>query len=564
MRADTEDISAFNTTVKSGKFSSSTKVLAGPAIITLNGSIVNFFDPNGSTRVITMPVAEKGRFYVINNTGSSGALDVRTSTGTAITTLGPNESALMFSAESTWTPLHAGASAIGIFTDILDGLVPAPHTGGSGTKFLRDDGVWGPAGTTVTPDAYKFMTDGTNTATGVGGDTFRFRSSTGSLGMTVTNNQATFGDNIDFDVIEAAVDHNALLNYVADQHVAHSLVTMTAGIGISGGGTIALSRVFDFAPTELTIATPTASDYVVWDVAAGGPRRGLWSAINGMLNHNTLFNYVADQHIAHSGVSIVASTGLQGGGDITTSRSIALNIGGLPAQTPGAFDEFVHHSVTDGAHHKVPFANLNAALDHNALLNYDPLRHFLDAVADGKQYARKNNTWTEVVQQTYGMLYAYMFQAGTVPPPTSGGVRFNNPTQNLVTNIYMHYTTNGTPAVNLKTYFLQRFVVGDTLYFQDTDDTSMWQLFQLNAPFVDNGTYATLPVTWLAGGNPLLPQRIIVSREGATVASPVGEAPSDGHLYARKNTAWAVLPNITVANVAPSTPAVNDVWIDTT
>jgi hypothetical protein len=564
MRADTEDISAFNTTVKSGKFSSSTKILAGPAAITLNGSIVNFFDPNGATRLISMPPVEKGRFYVINNTGVSGSLDVRTAGGTAITVLGPNESALMFADAASWTPLHAGASAIGVFTDILDGLVPAPHTGGTGTKFLRDDGAWGPAGTTVTPDGYKFMTDGVNTATGVGADTFRFRSSTGSIGLTITNNQVTFGDNIDLDVLEAAVDHNALLNYSADRHVAHSGVVLTAGLGISGGGDISASRTFDFAPSELTVATPSTADYVVWDLNAGGPRRTLVSTLNGVLNHNALNGYVPNQHIDHSGVSIVASTGLQGGGDITASRSLALSIGSLPSQTPIALDEFAFRSNSDGGHHKVPMANLNGVLDHNALFNYVANQHFADAAADGLQYARKNNAWTEVTQQSYGSLQNYFFNAGTVPPPAVGSVRFNNPTQNLATLVYLHYTTNDTNAVNLKNYFTQRIKVGDTFYFQDKDDITKWQLFVLNAAFTDNGTYATLPVTWNAGGNPLTAAKIIVSREAASVASPIGEAPANGVLYARKNTAWAAIPNITVASTAPSSPAVNDVWIDTT
>jgi hypothetical protein len=219
------------------------------------------------------------------------------------------------------------------------------------------------------------MTDGTNTSTGVGGDTFRFRSSTGSIGFTVTNNQVTFGDNVDLDVLEAAVDHNALLNYSADQHVAHSAVTLTAGLGIAGGGTIAASRTFDFAPSELTVATPSLSDFMVWDLAAGGPRRGTLSAVNGVLNHNALLGYVADQHVAHSGVVLTAGSGLSGGGDITASRIFALGFGGLTSVTPGAFDEFAYYSPSIGVHRKVPLANLSGVIDHNVLLNYVPTQH---------------------------------------------------------------------------------------------------------------------------------------------------------------------------------------------
>ncbi len=43
---------------------------------------------------------------------------------------------------------------------------------------------------------------------------------------------------------EAAINHDALLNFVANEHVDHSIVTLTAGIGLTGGGTIAASRTF--------------------------------------------------------------------------------------------------------------------------------------------------------------------------------------------------------------------------------------------------------------------------------------------------------------------------------
>lgn len=78
------------------------------------------------------------------------------------------------------------------------------------------------------------------------------------------------------------VDHNAAVNYVADQHVAHSGVSISTGTGLTGGGTIAASR---------TISLNTADD------------------------HN----------LAHSGISISAGSGLTGGGTIAASRTIAMN-----------------------------------------------------------------------------------------------------------------------------------------------------------------------------------------------------------------------------------------------
>lgn len=56
------------------------------------------------------------------------------------------------------------------------------------------------------------------------------------------------------DVLPAGVNHNALLNYVADQHVAHSGVTLTAGAGLTGGGDITVSRALTVgAGTGITV-----------------------------------------------------------------------------------------------------------------------------------------------------------------------------------------------------------------------------------------------------------------------------------------------------------------------
>ena len=380
MRNNVEDISAFNTNLKSGKFSHSVKVLNGPAEVTLNGLLANFFDANGATRIVTMPPVEKGRFYFVTNSGVSGSLDVRTSNNIQIIMLPPGELTLMLASEVAWGSITSGASGLYVFTNLIDGLVPAPHSGSPGALFLRDDGVWGPAGTTVTPDGYKFMTDGVNTLTGIGGDTFRFRSSDALITPVVTNNQVTFNDNVDLKVNPAGVNHNSLLNYVADQHVAHSGVVLTAGLGITGGGDITTLRTFDFAPSELTInAAPVAGDYVVMDLAAGGPRRSLLSVLNSKIDHNALLNYVPDQHVAHSGVSIVAGSGLAGGGNIATSRVLSLDINSLAASALAVGDFFGFFDVSEGDHNKASLADINGALDHNSLINYDPMRHFLDA-----------------------------------------------------------------------------------------------------------------------------------------------------------------------------------------
>jgi hypothetical protein len=186
----------------------------------------------------------------------------------------------------------------------------------------------------------------------------------------------------------------------------------------------------------------------------------------------------------------------------------------------------------------------------------------VDAASDSKQYARRDGAWVEVVAFTSSAVHEYMLNATTSAPPAAGTVRFNNATPSAATTLWFNYTNYD--GVDTKTYFAQRVKVGDTFYFQDRDDATKWQLYELNSAYTDSGAYATMPVTWRAGGTTIGAARIIVSREGASVSSPIGEAPTDGRQYGRQSTGWTAIPKMTVASSAPSSPAVNDIWIDTT
>jgi len=58
------------------------------------------------------------------------------------------------------------------------------------------------------------------------------------------------------DDLEGTIDHNSLANYDANKHIDHTGVTLTAGVGLVGGGTIAANRTFDLSISELTEIDP--------------------------------------------------------------------------------------------------------------------------------------------------------------------------------------------------------------------------------------------------------------------------------------------------------------------
>ena len=212
---------------------------------------------------------------------------------------------------------------------------------------------------------------------------------------------------------QAKVDHDSLLNFVADEHIAHGGVSVVAGTGLTGGGTIAANRTLnviggdgitananDIAITaaQTTITSIFATDLKIGEdaqtaidfetadeihldaanaqvvnVRAGGIEvtgdvtasagihaaavisgsgfttplgtvtafSGAFSSVSAsgttfatigtatqaVIDHDSLANFVANEHIDHSAVSVIAGAGLTGGGTIAANRTINV-IGG--------------------------------------------------------------------------------------------------------------------------------------------------------------------------------------------------------------------------------------------
>jgi hypothetical protein len=81
------------------------------------------------------------------------------------------------------------------------------------------------------------------------------------------------------------------------------------------------------------------------------------------INHDNLTNFVSNEHIDHSSVSIIAGSGFAGGGDLTASRTINYNIYGLTTDSSpeGASDFVLTYDNSEGNHKKVLLNNLPGA-----------------------------------------------------------------------------------------------------------------------------------------------------------------------------------------------------------
>ena len=150
----------------------------------------------------------------------------------------------------------------------------------------------------------------------------------GSTGITLNGTTGAISTT-DGDIV-----HDNLSGFVADEHIDHSGVTLTAGTGLTGGGTIEASRTFNVIGGKGIIAN--ANDIQV-DSAnikgmfSGGTgitfNDGAISTTDGDIVHDNLSGFVANEHIDHSGVTMTAGTGLTGGGTIAATRTFNV-IGG--------------------------------------------------------------------------------------------------------------------------------------------------------------------------------------------------------------------------------------------
>jgi hypothetical protein len=171
-----------------------------------------------------------------------------------------------------------------------------------------------------------------------------------SLGGTLTQAQTIAGA---FSG-SAQVNHDATTNYVANQHIDHTTVSVSAGSGLSGGGTIAATR---------TLTLDTGSVHFLDGVKKELNTEGVVSS-SAQIDHNATTNYSANRHIDHTAVSISAGSGLSGGGDISSTRTISLDT------ASATFTSGVKSKLNaDGV------VSSSAQIDHNSTTNYSANQH---------------------------------------------------------------------------------------------------------------------------------------------------------------------------------------------
>lgn len=193
-----------------------------------------------------------------------------------------------------------------------------------------------------------FKGDGTGTSVGLKIGSGKTLAVAGTLTVTGTTN----------------INHDGLTGYVANRHVDHTTVSISAGGALTGGGDISANRTISLNVAGLTedLSPQTTADYVVtYDVSASSHKKVRLDKID----HDALSGFVASEHIDHAAVSVSAGTGLTGGGDLTASRTLALNVNGLAADAAPdkAADYLVTWDASASTHKKVLITDLPLQID---------------------------------------------------------------------------------------------------------------------------------------------------------------------------------------------------------
>ena len=372
-------------------------------------------------------------------TGTATAVDVDTGifsnrhTGTDYTHIG-----LFFDvSENKWTFLNdyepepettinlgaAGTVLGAVKAASFEGALTGDVTGNASTATIlatgRTIGMTGDV--TWTSASFNGSTNvsGTSTLATVNSNVGSFGSSSVVPAITVN------GKGLVTAVTATNIDHDALTNFAANEHIDHTSVTLTAGNGLTGGGDISASRTFNIdsanvkgmfsgstgitftdgaisiTNTGVTAATygsaslvpvltinaqgqidsagtvsvagvsstafDSASGVFTINTADGGSfathiekisggtgitytaSTGVITSNDGQIDHDALNNFVANEHIDHTSVSITAGTGLSGGGTIAATRDLAIDSSELNSYFGGAGKGFDADTL-DGQH----------------------------------------------------------------------------------------------------------------------------------------------------------------------------------------------------------------------
>lgn len=147
--------------------------------------------------------------------------------------------------------------------------------------------------------------------------------STGSLNSFTSSINTTIKSKLNTEGVisgSSQVNHNATTNYDSNQHIDHTAVSISAGSGLSGGGTIAANRTISIATGGVTNAMLANSAITI---------AGTSTSLGGSISAATILSGTGTV----SGSAQLTSTFVQKGGDSMSGQLVIASTGTAGAAT---------------------------------------------------------------------------------------------------------------------------------------------------------------------------------------------------------------------------------------
>ena len=272
------------------------------------------------------------------------------------------------------------------------------------------------------------------------------------------------------------ISHDNTDGFVANEHIDHTSVSIVAGKGLSGGGTIASSRTIDIDSANVRgmFSGGTGITY--------NSSTGAISTTDGDIVHDNLSGFVANEHIDHSGVSIIAGNGLSGGGTIASSRTInvdSANVDKMIDSNLGGSSVLIDGNGSTGG---ITLSDGNI-----------DIRTGTGSVSKIKFYCETNNAHAQTLQ---AQPHSAGSSAVIVLPVASGTLLNDDGSGASLTNLNASNISSGT----IDSARLPSFSASDTI--TGTFDSARIPAIQINANRITAGTIdsARLPAGTFGGG----------------------------------------------------------------
>ena len=189
-----------------------------------------------------------------------------------------------------------------------------------------------------------------------------------------------------------------------------------------------------------------------------------------------------------------------------------------------------------------------------------------EAPNDGQLYGRESRTWVVIPEPTVpeapnnGTLYGRINQTWQAAYPAGNPAGYQ--TAGQVTAQLANYYLASNPA----NYQTAAQITAALIPFMTVNGSKPFTgAVQFNAGLLLPNGPATLSITGGTAG------QILISNGSTFVwgsqSGGIPEAPTDGQLYGRENSAWTVVPaaaSVTVAATAPASPTAGALWWDST